>query len=229
MDEIRIKDSVDIIKKNGINFLLDNNNKLIKNKPWIGDLFSFLYDRIMEKSVFPKKFGASFQEHYKILRTIFKGISDKTIIEFALGSGDAVNFLGNSNIYAGVDISSGLLSLARKKFNKYGFKKFELYNADACDTPFQENTFDIAVCNLSLNFFQNIDNFVSELNRILKANGVFYCSIPIPERKHTKSKIRGVLYNLDDLERIFHNKNIIFQPLPYENGALLYFKAVTNK
>ena len=67
MEKIKIKDSVNITRKNGLNRLLDDKNKLIKYKPWIGDLFSFLYDRIMEKSVFPKKFNASIEKHYKIL------------------------------------------------------------------------------------------------------------------------------------------------------------------
>ncbi|MFW6124476.1 MAG: class I SAM-dependent methyltransferase [Acidobacteriota bacterium] len=228
MDNIKIKDSVRITKKNGINHLLDDNNKLIKNKPWLGDLFSFLYDRIMEKSVFPKKFNGSIEEHYKILRKIFKDISDKTIIEFATGSGDAIKFLNNKNIYAGIDISSGLLRLAKKKFDQYGFTRFELYNADASETPFQDNTFDIAICNLSLNFFQNIDNFMSELHRILKQNGILYCSVPIPERKNPKATIHGILYKLDDLKKMFENKNFSFEPFPYENGALLYFKATLN-
>lgn len=105
MDKIRIKDSVGVTTKNGINFLLDKNNKQIKNKPWLGDLFSFLYDNIMEKSVFPKKFNASVVEHYKIMGKIFENVSDKVIIEFATGSGDAIRFLKNKNIYAGVDIS----------------------------------------------------------------------------------------------------------------------------
>jgi hypothetical protein len=144
MDKIKIKDSVRITKKRGINHLLDNSNKLIRNKPWLGDLFSFLYDRMMEKSVFPKKFNPSREIHYKILGKIFENTSNKTIIEFATGSGDAIKFLNTSNIYTGVDISSGLLRLAQKKFNKYGFTRFELYSVDACETPFQSNTFDIS-------------------------------------------------------------------------------------
>jgi ubiquinone/menaquinone biosynthesis C-methylase UbiE len=228
MDKIRIKDSVGITTKNGINFLLDKDNKLIKNKPWLGDIFSFLYDSIMEKSVFPKKFNASVEEHYKILGKIFENVSGKVIIEFATGSGDAIRFLKNKNIYAGVDISSGLLRLAKKKFDQYGFKTFELYSADACETPFQDNTFDIAICNLSLNFFQSIDMFLSELQRILKPNGIFYCSVPIPERKKTKSVIHGTLYKFDDLKKLFENKNFSFEPFSNKNGALLYFKATLN-
>jgi SAM-dependent methyltransferase len=224
MNRIKIKDSVRITKKNGINHLLDDNNKVIKNKPWLGDLFSFLYDRIMKKSVFPKKFNASIEVHYKILGEIFENVSDRVIIEFATGSGDASRFLNNRNIYAGVDISSGLLRLAKKKFDRYGFTRIELYNADASGTPFQSNTFDIAICNLSLNFFLSIEEFLSELQRILKPNGMFYCSVPIPERKKSNAIIQGTLYTLDDLQKLFENKNFNFEPLSYENGALLYFK-----
>ena len=84
MDKIKIKDSVRITKKKGINHLLDDNNKLIKNKPWLGDLFSFLYDWIMKKSVFPKKFNASIEEHYAILKKIFLVLS-VSVISSALG------------------------------------------------------------------------------------------------------------------------------------------------
>jgi ubiquinone/menaquinone biosynthesis C-methylase UbiE len=81
----------------------------------------------------------------------------------------------------------------------------------------------------ALNFFQNIDNFISETNRVLKANGILYCSVPVPERKNPKATIHGSLYKLDDLKKMFENKNFSFEPFPYENGALLYFKAKLKK
>jgi ubiquinone/menaquinone biosynthesis C-methylase UbiE len=143
-------------------------------------------------------------------------------------SGDAIRFLNNNIIYAGVDISIGLLRIAKKKFNLHGFTNFELYCADASETPFQDNTFDIAICNLSLNFFHNVDNFISESHRILKLNGILYCSVPIPERKKSEATIHGRLHKLVDLKKMFEYKNFSFEPLPYENGALLYFKAKLN-
>ena len=225
MNKISLKDSVRLTTKNGIHFLLDDNDRRIKNKPWLVDLFSFLYDRIMEKSVFPKKFNASIEEHYKILGNLFEKVSDKTILEFATGSGDAVRFLKNNNVYAGVDISTGLLRIAKKKFDEHRFTQYELYNADACDTPFRANTFDLAICNLSLNFFPSADRFISEVSRILQPKGIFYCCVPVPERKPPKATIHGKLYTLDELNELFANKDFRFEPFPYENGALLYFKA----
>lgn len=225
---MKTKNSINTIKKNGIHFLINENKKKIKSKPWLGDIFSFLYDRIMRKSVFPKKFNASIEKHYKILKKEFENINDKIIIEFATGTGDAVNFLKNNNTYSGVDISPGLLRRAKKKFDNYSFPNFELYVADACNTPFQDHTFDIGICNLSLNFFQNIDDFISEVKRVLKKNGTFYCSIPIPERKTPQAKINGKLYSTDELKKKFEKENFNFIPLPAQNGALLYFKNVPN-
>jgi len=79
-----------------------------------------------------------------------------------------------------------------------------------------------------LNFFQRTNKFLSELQRILKPNGILYCSVPIPERKKSKAIIHGTLYKLDDLKNLFENKNFSFEPFPHENGALLYFKAKRN-
>jgi ubiquinone/menaquinone biosynthesis C-methylase UbiE len=225
MNQIKIKETVNIINKNGIYHLLDDKNKIRRFKPWLGDIFSFLYDRIMEKSVFPKKFQGSINKHHQILKNEFKDIHGMNILELASGSGDAVIFLNSDNAYTGVDVSKGLLQIACKKLDKYRFSNSELYLADACDLPFQDNYFDIAICNLSLNFFQNIDRFILELQRVLKKHGTFYCSIPIPEKKKKDVTIHGTLYSVEELRKRFQKQSFNFEELPYENGALLYFKA----
>lgn len=68
-----LKRDIDIVKKNGIYYLYKNGKK-IKDKPWLGDLFSFLYDSIMAKSVFPKKFDASIKEHTQFLKKEYSGV-----------------------------------------------------------------------------------------------------------------------------------------------------------
>jgi ubiquinone/menaquinone biosynthesis C-methylase UbiE len=137
--------------------------------------------------------------------------------------------LPNNNKYFGIDISKGLLKKAFLRFERKGFEDFELYNTSAEKLPFNENTFDFAFCNLSLNFFKDINLFLIELKRVLKNNTTLFCSVPISERKPEKSKIRGTLYSEKELNEIFKKHGFYYERKSYENGAVLYFTAILNK
>ncbi|RLD60565.1 MAG: class I SAM-dependent methyltransferase, partial [Bacteroidetes bacterium] len=127
------------------------------------------------------------------------------------------------------DISKGLLTKAQSRFINKGFKNLKLYNASADDLPFSSNTFDFAICNLSLNFFDNLELFTKELRDVLKINSTFFCSVPIPERKPAKSKIRGVLSSEVQLILNFEKYGFEYVKKPYRNGAVLYFAAVLKE
>jgi ubiquinone/menaquinone biosynthesis C-methylase UbiE len=159
------------------------------------------------------------------LKYEFQDIHFQNILEIATGSGNAVKFLNNDNLYTGTDISAGLLRIAVKKFNQNKFKNAEFYIADASDFPFADNFFDLSFCNLSLNFFKNLDSFIMELKRTLKTGGIFLCSVPVPEKTKSHVKIRGKLYSEHKLKQLFGKYGFRFEKLHYENGALLYFKA----
>ena len=177
-----IKEEISIIKKQGINYLLSE-GKLIRQKPWLGDLFSFMYDSIMEKSIFPKKFEADINKHEEVLKQFYKDLHERKILELACGSGNLSELLPADNSYSGVDISPGLIRIALKKFNKKEFIAPQFYISDASLLPFKESVFDICICNLSLNFFPDTKGIVKEIKRILKKGGIFYGSVPVPERK----------------------------------------------
>ncbi len=222
-----IKSGIEVIKRKGINYLHKNGRKL-RHKPWLGDLFSFLYDSIMTKSVFPKKFEASIEKHAQFLQVEYAGIHDKRVLELATGSGNISEILPSDNIYAGIDISEGLLKIAYKKFIKAGFKNFELSLCGAEELPFQDQLFDICICNLSLNFFSDLTTVIQEVKRVLKNQGIFICSIPVPERNQKQSVIRGNLYSENELKSIFETNGLKFTSYDFKNGALLYFRAVTR-
>ena len=111
----------------GIYYIIGNKGRAIKYKPWLGDLFASLYDFIMEKSIFPRKFNGDIDKHFSILKKQCSDIHDKTIVEIATGSGNIVEFLPSDNYYFGIDISPGLLKTANNKLKKAGFQKFKLF------------------------------------------------------------------------------------------------------
>jgi SAM-dependent methyltransferase len=229
MQEINmLKSNIQIIKQKDIFYIANSSNSIKRFKPWLGDSFSFLYDFIMKKSIFPKKFGGDISKHYKILSQALKSIHGKRVLELAAGSGSAINFLPNDNQYTGTDISPGLLRKAVKSFRTAGFKEAEFYVVNANDLPFDDNGFDVVLCILSLNFFNDIKKVCQEIKRVLIPNAVFICSVPVPERNTLQSTIRGTLYSAEELERICKAHGFRFERFPDENGALLYFKAITQ-
>ena len=183
----------------------------------------------MEKSIFPKLFNGDIHTHFDILKKEFGNIHHTDIIELATGSGTIFEFLPNDNNYFGIDISNGLLKKAYSRFKRKGFENFELYNTKAEQLPFVENSFNYAVCNLSLNFFDDIDLFLQNLKRILKINLTFFVSVSIPEREPEKSKIRGNLYSEKELNELFSKYGFDLERKTYENGAVFYFTAILKE
>lgn len=222
-----IKNGIEIVKRNGINYLHMNGRK-IKHKPWLGDLFSFLYDSIMSKSIFPKKLDASIEKHTLFLKNEFSSVHNSNVLELATGSGNLSEILPCDNSYTGIDISEGLLRIAYKKFTKAGFKNPELFVCSAEELPFQDMLYDICICNISLNFFSDLDSVIKEVKRVLKNQGIFICSVPVPERNKKQSVIRGELYPENELKKLFEMKGFRFTSYDFRNGALLYFKVISK-
>ena len=221
-----LKTGIRVIKKKGLYYVSENENSVKLFKPWLGDSFSFLYDFIMKGSIFPQKFGADMRKHYEILSQELKGIYGKRVLELATGSGSAINFLEQDNQYTGIDISPGLLRKAVKNFETACFKEAKFYILSADDLPFDVNSFDICLCILSLNFFNNVKQVLEETHRVLVPGGIFICAVPVPERNRLQSKIRGTLYSEDELGKMCQEHGFEFTSMPDRNGTLLYFRAI---
>ncbi len=197
-----LKKNIELVEKKGIKYQKIQGIRK-KYKPWIGDIFSPFYDYLMIKSLFPKKFNASFRRNTEILKKEFKNVHNKHILELATGSGNMAGILPKDNFYSGIDISENLLRQAAKKFRH--FRNADFYVATAENMPFENNLFDICICNLSLNFFSDLDEVIREIVRVLKSNSVFICSIPVPEKSKSNKKIRGNLFTEKELIQKFNN------------------------
>lgn len=223
-----LKEGITYETEKGINYIYSNGKK-VKYTPWLGDLFASFYDSIMKNSLFPKKFEASMEVHNHFLLNELKEIHNRNILELATGSGNLSDFLSNDNTYMGIDISNGLLKIAYKKFRRRNFNDFNLYLCSVDNIPFNDHSFDICICNLSLNFFDDIKTVVSEIKRVLTKNGTFICSVPVPERNKKNSVIRGQLYTENELKDIFEKVGFEFHSNNLNNGTLLYFTAINKQ
>ncbi len=217
------------VERRGVRYLLDAEGKPLNCKPWVVDLMPFIYDKAMEASVFPRKFGADLERHFGILRVMTQGLVTARVIDVAAGSGSAVRYLPATCRYAGVDVSPGLLRLAVGKLGRAGFRHASLHAASAQDLPFSDTTFDVCLCVLALNFFDDAMAALREIRRVLVEDGCVIGCVPVPERNRLGKRIKGTLYGERQLSDMALSQGLRFEPWPADNGILLYFRACCEK
>lgn len=97
------------------------------------------------------------------------------ILDVATGTADmalmAYKMLKPDHI-TGIDISTGMLDLGRKKVEKEGLtSKIELLTGDSETINFAENTFDAVMVAFGVRNFENLENGLAEMLRVLKPGG----------------------------------------------------------
>lgn len=76
----------------------------------------------------------------------------------------------------GVDVDRSMLEIAQKKSSK-----IKWINADVCSIPLAKNTADVALASMLIEHLSSLNGFFSELQRIIKHNGVFLLRTMLPE------------------------------------------------
>ncbi|GGE07593.1 demethylmenaquinone methyltransferase [Psychroflexus salis] len=107
---------------------------------------------------------------------IVKSTQPKNILDIATGTGDLAIALADSSAekIVGLDISAGMLSVGQKKIDaKELGDKIEMVQADSEDLPYDDNFFDAVTVAFGVRNFENLDQGLSEINRVLKPGGIF--------------------------------------------------------
>jgi demethylmenaquinone methyltransferase/2-methoxy-6-polyprenyl-1,4-benzoquinol methylase len=99
----------------------------------------------------------------------------KQILDIATGTGDLVLMMAslNPDRIVGLDISSGMLEVGKRKIEKAKLSnKIEMIVGDSEEIPFNENTFDAITVSFGVRNFANLDKGIKEIARVLKPTGV---------------------------------------------------------
>lgn len=109
----------------------------------------------------------------------FKNIKGKKILEIGCGDGGIVQYLKNENEVYAVDISKNAMKFLKQK----GIKPF-LADVSKEALPFDDSTFDIVIALEVLEHLKGPQYAIEEVQRVLKKDGRFICSIPNPRTGH---------------------------------------------
>lgn len=159
------------------------------------------------------------------------------ILDIATGTGDlAIAALKINPISViGIDISEGMLSVGREKMKKLHLsEKITLEKGDSENIRFPDNSFDVVLSGFGVRNFENLEQGLKEIYRVLQPRGVVaILEFSIPEKFPFKQ-----IYNLYFTKmlplwgRIISKDNTAYTYLPnsvYEFPYGLKFIDILNK
>ena len=93
----------------------------------------------------------------------------------------------------GIDISSGMMEIGRKKVEKKGLSgRIVLSEGSALDIPFPDGSFDAVTCAYGVRNFSNPDKGLKEMYRVLRSGG----QLAILEFSYPSGKVTGKMYDI---------------------------------
>ncbi len=120
-------------------------------------------------------FGIDIKWRKKVV-SLVKNTQPDSILDIATGTGDlAINLAEtNASKIVGLDISSGMLEVGKEKIKNKGLdSKIEMVLGDSENMPFDDNTFEAITVSFGIRNFENLENGLKEILRVLKPNGTF--------------------------------------------------------
>lgn len=101
--------------------------------------------------------------------------STNSVLDIATGTGDfailAFQKLHPQQV-VGCDISEGMMKIGRQKVNKLGLSnRITFQNEDCAKMSFADNSFDAIISAFALRNFQNLDDCLKEMHRVLSTKG----------------------------------------------------------
>lgn len=120
-------------------------------------------------------FGIDIKWRKKVVSIVGKQNPD-TILDIATGTGDlAINLAKtNASKIVGFDISPGMLEIGKQKIaQKKLNNKIEMVLGDSEKMPFNDNSFDAITVAFGVRNFENLEQGLTEILRVLKPNGTF--------------------------------------------------------
>ena len=137
------------------------------------------------------------------------------ILDIGCGNANLFNLLSNNKyeLY-GVDFSEKMIDEAKRTCNT----KATFAVADAESLPFDDDTFDIIVCNASFHHYTHPDTVLGEMHRVLKCNGKLLIGdpyVPSPVRPLVNILIRFSekgdyhFYGFKEMQNLFLKNDFI--------------------
>jgi ubiquinone/menaquinone biosynthesis C-methylase UbiE len=177
---------------------------------WYDRTGAALYDFAVEREPLARAFGlllfgTAARLLYQAMAVVAEMPDGAAVLDVPCGGGLAFRALRREQQvrYVAADLSPGMLRRARRVAERRGLERIEFLEADVESLPFEDASFDLALCFNSLHCFDRPDAALVELARCLRPGG----------RLVGDSVIRGARRRSDALIAVYRRAGV-FGPVP---------------
>ncbi len=157
----------------------------------------------------------------------------KNILDIATGTGDLAIMLAKTDAeqIIGLDISPGMLEVGKKKVAALNLEdKIEMILGDSENLPFKKDTFDAVTVGFGVRNFEDLEQGLREIYRVLKPKGIF---VVLETSQPTKFPIKQGFrfyskYIIPTVGKIFSKDKNAYDYLPESAAAFPYGEAFNN-
>ena len=117
------------------------------------------------------------------------------VLDVAIGTADlTIEMLrrGKAEQVTGIDLSDQMMAIGQKKTDKYQMSNVRFIHANAQQMPFEKDTFDAVTCAFGCRNFQDLDEGLREMYRVLKPSG----QVTILEFSYPSNRLVRALYDI---------------------------------
>lgn len=169
----------------------------------------------------------------KVIKLVAKE-NPTSVLDIATGTGDlALQFAEKTSAskIVGLDLSEGMLSVARKKIENSSFSaRLEFVKGDSEALPFNDNSFDAITVSFGVRNFETLEKGLAEIYRVLSPKGKFVIletsvptKFPWKQGYHVYSK--GVL---PVIGRLFSKDKVAYKYLSESAAVFPHGDALNN-
>lgn len=160
-----------------------------------------------EQNMYLNTIGSRFVDKIEKEIVLSEFINGRDILDLGIGTGRwSREFVKLGYNVTGIDISDKMLKVARDNVLS---DKFAIINSDMEFLPFRDEKFDMINCVRSVKYVKNHRGAISEMNRVLKKDGILVIEIS------NKSLFITPLYHISKILQISNLNNGIFNHLSH--------------
>ncbi|SFO93701.1 class I SAM-dependent methyltransferase [Hydrogenimonas thermophila] len=147
---------------------------------------------------------ARYKNMLRLAKSECGNLNKKKVLDIGCGDGVLSYFFAKEGaIVFGIDYSDIAIEFAKEKTKSF---HIDFRQGSAYELPFEDNSFDIVISSDVIEHLEDVPKYLSEINRVVKNNGIVVISTPIKYTEYPLDKEHIIEWFQDEYKKVIEQK-----------------------